>query len=321
MRRVGPLLIAVALVATGCRATTATMMMSSPPAVDISGQWSGTWKGYDFQGIARSEDATADFRQQGARGTGRFVMHTAGGAAGVPENVRNAGLTGVRVEFEVSGSEVVIRHERAGYFFTADFRVEGDRMLGYLRDAKPAVSVVLTRVPVPVKSAAAPVVAAPPAPAPAPPPEPVAPEPPKPPEPIAAAPAPPPEPAPAEPARPAPKEFVWIAEVKPIYFTFDKYDIRPDDAKILEANAEWLKTNPEMLLLIEGHCDERGTAEYNLALGERRAQATRNYLISSGVADERISIVSFGAERAVCTEETEECWSKNRRAASLVKPR
>src|SRR5256886_15923364 len=78
---------------------------------------------------------------------------------------------------------------------------------------------------------------------------------------------------------------------------------------------------PDTLVLIEGHCDERGTIEYNLALGERRARAARDYLISNGIAAERISIVSFGAERPVCTEATEECWSKNRRAVFLLRPR
>ena len=316
MRRVGPLLMAIALVATGCAAMT-TKKISSPPAVDISGRWAGTWTGYDFLDIGRIEEATADLLQQGARGTGKLVLHSSAGTAGVPENLRNAGLTGVRVEFEVSGSEVVMRHELGAHVFIADLKVEKDRMVGYLRDAKPAVRVVLTRVGGGPSSAAAPVVASPPAPAPAP----VAPEPPKPPEPIAAAPAPPPAAMPAEPARSVPKEFAEIDAVKPIYFDFDKHDIRPDDAKTLDANAEWLKTNAEMLLLIEGYCDERGTAEYNLALGERRAQATRDYLISRGIAAERISIAGVGEDRAVCTEQADECWSKNRRAITLVKPR
>jgi len=313
MRRVGPLLIAIALVATGCGATT-TKTISAPPTVDISGRWVGTWTGYDFLDIGRVEEATAELLQQGARGTGKFVLHSIAGTAGVPENLRNAGLTGVRVEFQVSGSEVVMRHELGAHFFIADLKVEKDRMVGYLRDAKPAVRIVLTRVGAGASSAAAPVVASPPAPAPAP----VAPEPPKTPEPIAAAPAPPPA---AEPARSVAKEFAAIDEVKPIYFDFDKYDLRPDDAKILDANAEWLKTNGEMLLLIEGYCDERGTAEYNLALGERRAQATRDYLISRGVAAERIAIAGVGEDRAVCTEQVDACWSKNRRAITLVKPR
>lgn len=316
MRRVGPLLIAVALVATGCAAMT-TKKISSPPAVDISGSWVGTWTGYDYLDIGRIDLATADLLQQGARGTGKLVLHSIAGTAGVPESLRNAGLTGVRVEFEVSGSEVVIRHERGAHFFIADLKVEKDRMFGYLRGAEPAVRVVLTRVAGGPSGAAAPVVASPPAAAPAP----VAPEPPKPPEPIAAAPAPPPAAPPAEPARSVPKEFAEIDAVKPIYFDFDKHDIRPDDAKILDANAEWLKTNEDMLLLIEGYCDERGTAEYNRALGERRAQATRDYLIARGIAAERISIAGVGADRAVCTEQSEACWSKNRRAITLVNPR
>jgi len=155
-------------------------------------------------------------------------------------------------------------------------------------------------------------VAAPPPPAPAPPPPPPP-----------AAVTPPATAAPAAPAPPRPeiKEFVAVADLKPIYFDFDKYDIRPGDAKVLDANAQWLKTNADQLLLIEGHCDERGTNEYNLALGERRAKSTMNYLVSQGVQASRITIISYGEERPVCTEKTEECWSKNRRAQFLVKPR
>jgi len=127
--------------------------------------------------------------------------------------------------------------------------------------------------------------------------------------------------APATTARPSPKEFTAIPELKPIYFDFDKYDIRPGDAKVLDTNAQWLKSNAEQLVLIEGHCDERGTNEYNLALGERRAKSTMNYLVSQGVQASRITIISYGEERPVCTQHNEECWSKNRRAQFLVKPR
>jgi peptidoglycan-associated lipoprotein len=122
-------------------------------------------------------------------------------------------------------------------------------------------------------------------------------------------------------ARPAPSEFVSIAELKDIHFDFDKYDIRPGDAKTLDSNAGWLKSNPNHLVLIEGHCDERGTNEYNLALGERRAKSTMNYLVSQGVQASRITIISYGEERPLCTEHNEECWAKNRRAHFLVKPR
>jgi peptidoglycan-associated lipoprotein len=121
-------------------------------------------------------------------------------------------------------------------------------------------------------------------------------------------------------ARPEPKEFRAIPELKPIYFDFDKYDVRPADAKILDSNAAWLKTNAAQLVLIEGHCDERGTNEYNLALGERRAKATMNYLVSQGVQASRITVISYGEERPVCTEKNEACWAKNRRAQLLVKP-
>jgi peptidoglycan-associated lipoprotein len=160
-------------------------------------------------------------------------------------------------------------------------------------------------------SAAAPAAASSPAPAPAPSAPSAAPAPP--------APAPAAAPAPAP--RPVPKEFMAVAALKEVYFDFDKYDIRPEDAKTLGANATWLKSNGDNLVLIEGHCDERGTNEYNLALGERRAKATMNYLVSQGIQANRITIISYGEERPVCTEKTEACWAKNRRANFLVKPR
>ena len=108
--------------------------------------------------------------------------------------------------------------------------------------------------------------------------------------------------------------------LKDIHFDFDKYDIRPGDAKILDANAAWLKSNTD-LVLVEGHCDERGTNEYNLALGERRAKATMNYLVAQGVLANRITIISYGKERPLCTQRTEACWAENRRAHFLVKAR
>jgi peptidoglycan-associated lipoprotein len=128
-------------------------------------------------------------------------------------------------------------------------------------------------------------------------------------------------PAPTATARPAVQDFTAVPELADVFFDFDKYDIRPGDAKTLDANATWLKSNPNHLLLIEGHCDERGTNEYNLALGERRAKSTMNYLVSQGVQANRITIISYGEERPQCTEHTESCWAKNRRAHFLVKPR
>jgi len=104
-----------------------------------------------------------------------------------------------------------------------------------------------------------------------------------------------------------------------IQFHFDKYEIRPRDRAIPGTNARWLKANPKALVLVEGHCDERGTNEYNLALGQRRAQAFRDYLVATGVAGRRITIQSYGKERPLCTERTEGCWTRNRRAHFLVK--
>jgi len=302
MRRVGLLLVAIGLAVTGCGTMQAAdSTAGAPPTVDISGQWVGAWGGFDdVDGLARRDDATARLVQQGASGTGRLALHTTGVTQAMPETVIDAGLSGVRVDFEVSGSQVVMRHALGGRLVTA-----------------PTVRIVLTRVLPPAPVAAAP--APPPPPPPAPAPEPVAPEPPKAPEPVAVAPAPPP-PAP-EPARPTAAEFASIDAVKPVYFDFDKSAIRPDDATILEANAEWLKANPHMLVRIEGYCDERGTAEYNLALGERRAGAAREYLVSRGVAAERISTVSFGNEIQLCPDPTEACRSQNRRVVFSVKPR
>jgi peptidoglycan-associated lipoprotein len=127
-------------------------------------------------------------------------------------------------------------------------------------------------------------------------------------------------PAQAAPASPlAPSEYASIAALQDINFDFDKYDIRPGDAKILEEGAGWMKANPNHLILIEGHADERGTNEYNLALGERRAKSTMNHLVSQGIQAGRITMISYGEERQLCTEKNEGCWSKNRRAHFLVK--
>jgi len=120
--------------------------------------------------------------------------------------------------------------------------------------------------------------------------------------------------------RPEPATFGENPNVKPIYFDFDRYEIRPGDAKTLEADAAWLKTN-DVQILVEGQCDERGTEEYNLALGDRRARAAMNYLVALGVAADRMSTVSYGKERPVCTGHNEECWALNRKAHIVVRPR
>jgi peptidoglycan-associated lipoprotein len=106
--------------------------------------------------------------------------------------------------------------------------------------------------------------------------------------------------------------------LKDITFDFDKYDIRPQDASTLKENATLLMKYPNMKIQIEGHCDERGTIEYNLALGERRANSCKNYLISLGVPRDRISTISYGKERPLDPGHNEEAWAKNRRAHTVV---
>lgn len=129
-------------------------------------------------------------------------------------------------------------------------------------------------------------------------------------------------PAPAAEAAPPPRnapnvtaEELFERNVKTIYFDYDKADIKPDQMSVLQGNASWLKSNPNVRFTIEGHCDERGSEEYNLALGDRRANAVKEYLVAQGVSANRIMTVSYGEERPVCREETEECFAKNRRAA------
>ena len=138
-----------------------------------------------------------------------------------------------------------------------------------------------------------------------------------------AAPAPPGAASPSAPSAtvtpPSPKEFVAVPVHQDVHFDFDKYEIRREDGKILDQNAKWMKGNPNYLILVEGHADERGTDEYNLALGERRAKATMNYLVSQGVQASRITLISYGEERSLCTEKNETCWARNRRAHFLVK--
>lgn len=104
-----------------------------------------------------------------------------------------------------------------------------------------------------------------------------------------------------------------------VFFDFDKSGIRPDAAEILNRQAAWLKKFPNHVVVIEGHCDERGTREYNLALGDRRANAVREYLISVGVSTNRIETISYGKERPAVVGSTESAWSQNRRGVTIVK--
>lgn len=105
-----------------------------------------------------------------------------------------------------------------------------------------------------------------------------------------------------------------LSPLKDVYFDFDSYDLRADARATLKANGEWLRSNPSTQVQIEGHCDERGTTEYNLALGSKRAQSVKDYLVTLGAAADRLSTISYGEELPVCTEHNEACWQKNRRA-------
>lgn len=104
-----------------------------------------------------------------------------------------------------------------------------------------------------------------------------------------------------------------------IHFDFDKYDLKPKAMMILDEKAAYLREHPEVRVLVEGHCDDRGTNEYNLALGDRRANSAKNYLVRSGVAESRITTISYGEEQPLCMEHAESCWWRNRRAQFQVR--
>ena len=103
-----------------------------------------------------------------------------------------------------------------------------------------------------------------------------------------------------------------------IYFDFDKYNLLPEAETVLNYNGKIMRENPSVRIQIEGHCDERGTIEYNLALGEKRAQAARDYLGNYGISSSRISIISYGEERPVDDGHDEEAWAKNRRDEFII---
>jgi peptidoglycan-associated lipoprotein len=109
------------------------------------------------------------------------------------------------------------------------------------------------------------------------------------------------------------EELNRAGHLREIFFDYDQADLRPDARETLAANAEWLKRFGSMQILIEGHADERGTSAYNLALGERRANAAKDYLDSLGIDATRVRTVSYGKERPQCGQQTEDCWQRNRR--------
>lgn len=103
-----------------------------------------------------------------------------------------------------------------------------------------------------------------------------------------------------------------------ILFLVDQSTVTPDSQIVLDAQIAWLRQYPDRVILIEGHADEQGTREYNLALGARRAASVRNYMVSQGILESRISVVSYGKERPLAVCSSEECWSRNRRAVTVV---
>jgi peptidoglycan-associated lipoprotein len=107
---------------------------------------------------------------------------------------------------------------------------------------------------------------------------------------------------------------LFKAAVKDAFFDYNKSDIRPDAKEALPTDAEFLNLHREIRVTIEGHCDERGSEEYNLGLGDRRAASTKKYIVSLGIAEDRIQTTSYGNERPFCTEHNETCWQQNRRA-------
>ena len=114
------------------------------------------------------------------------------------------------------------------------------------------------------------------------------------------------------------QSFQASADLKDIHFEFDKFDLDGKSREILKANAEFLKRNPGLHIEIQGHCDERGTNNYNIALGERRAHSTRQYLVSQGVDSRNVHTISYGEEKPFCFESSENCWHENRRAHFMV---
>jgi peptidoglycan-associated lipoprotein len=124
---------------------------------------------------------------------------------------------------------------------------------------------------------------------------------------VNAAPAPPPQ------TSNATEEELFAQNVKDIYFDYDKYDIRPSDQATIQGDARFLQQHPNIRITIEGHCDERGSTEYNLALGANRADSVKNALVQAGVAGDRIKTISYGKEKPFCSESNESCWQQNRR--------
>jgi peptidoglycan-associated lipoprotein len=291
------------------------------PGTNIAGKWTGMWVGVGLFNAPRQENLSLEIAQRGDAGYGRLVLDGATAAESVPWEVRQQGLGGIRVFATVNGSKVRLTHELDDRLFTADLTVVGDQMVGEVKGRR--VRLLLARqsggsnapardVPPQAAQLAPPIIPS----------QPYAPQP------VAMAPQPQPQaqepeqPKAAEAVqRPLNEEYVAAPELKPLYFDFDKSVLRPDAVDALSNNVTWLKENADTFVLIEGNADERGTAEYNLALGDRRAKSAMDYLEANGIAKDRLSTVSYGKERPICTDATEECRALNRRADFRIKSR
>jgi len=119
--------------------------------------------------------------------------------------------------------------------------------------------------------------------------------------------------APPPPTASATEEELFSQSVKDIYFEYDKFDISPDQQAALRGDIDFLKQHANVRFTIEGHCDERGSTEYNLALGDNRANSVKNALVQGGVSADRIKTISYGKEKPFCTQSNEQCWQQNRR--------
>jgi peptidoglycan-associated lipoprotein len=139
--------------------------------------------------------------------------------------------------------------------------------------------------------------------------------------------APPPAPPPAATPAPAPvtsriipgsAEDFRVNVGDTVHFAFDQYNVEDNDRQVLSRQAAWLAKYPSVRVTVEGHCDERGTREYNLALGARRANAVKEFLVSQGVSTARVETVSYGKERPICTQSDDACWAQNRRGVTTI---
>jgi peptidoglycan-associated lipoprotein len=310
------MLVALIPLLTACSTAMPSRSLGESDAADISGRWTGSWAGTGLFNSPRADNLTVDLAQKGDIGYGHLLLDGSIAAESVPPEIRMQGMGGIRVFARVSGSNVRLTHELGGRLFTADLTVNGDWMVGNVQGSAPGVRLVLSRPPRSVEPQAAKPAE----------PMPVASEPVEPPTEVVAAIIPPEEPAEAPQAediapRPQQEEFASVPELKVVYFDYDKAALGPEAVDVLTNSVSWLKENAETLVLIEGNCDERGTAEYNVALGDRRAAVVADYLAASGVSRDRVTMISYGKERPLCTLGTPECMHQNRRAEFRVKSR